>query len=675
MTKITRILIANRGEIAVRIMRTARKMGITTVAIYSEIDRDSLHVKEADEAWCIGEVELSETYLNIPKIIEVAKESGVQAIHPGYGFLAENPLFVDACDEAGIIFIGPGSNAMRIMGNKISAREFVKKSGVPVTEGLTGKLETLLKAKSKIGFPVLLKAAAGGGGKGMRIVHDEAELDEALESTARQALAYFGDDTIYLEKYLDDPRHIEVQILGDNHGNVIHLFERECSIQRRYQKIIEESPSPTLTPELRKKMGEAAVKIGKEIGYSNAGTIEFLVDNQLNFYFLEMNTRVQVEHPVTELVTGVDLVEEQIRVAEGYPLPFKQEELSQNGHAIECRIYAEDPEHNFRPSPGKMTLYAEPSGDFIRIDKGITADTEIKSSFDPMICKLVTWGIDREEATLRMISALQDYHIHGIKTNIPYLSGILRSEAFTSNSISTKFCDAHTRDILAGILKEKEQVPVHLPLLGYLLFTLVNRDEAHVSRRPADPWTSVGFWREEMHLNVKSGEEVYKIGIKAAKDPEFVFTIADESYNIRKLSGDASALRFALKGIPHAIRVSHEDGKKGFISFGGHIFEMNRQDFLTGSMEAERYESSGGHSNEVHSPMPGKVIKIFVEEGKQVKKGELLLIIEAMKMENSIVSPSDAIVTKINVAVNDRVESTKALIILEKIEESENPES
>jgi acetyl/propionyl-CoA carboxylase alpha subunit len=302
---------------------------------------------------------------------------------------------VEACDAAGIIFIGPRSDVMRIMGNKISAREFVNKTGVPVTQGLTGNNKTLLNAKKHIGFPVLLKAAAGGGGKGMVIVHDEKELEAAIESTARQAMAYFGDDTIYMEKYLDDPRHIEFQILGDNHGNVIHLFERECSIQRRYQKIIEESPSPTLTPELRNKMGEAAVKIGKEIGYNNAGTIEFLVDKALNFYFLEMNTRIQVEHPVTEMVTGIDIVEEQIMIASGHPLRLKQEDLHQEGHAIECRIYAEDPENNFLPSPGKMTLYREPVMEHVRIDKGIAPDTEIKSSFDPMIGKLIAWGHDR----------------------------------------------------------------------------------------------------------------------------------------------------------------------------------------------------------------------------------------------------------------------------------------
>jgi 3-methylcrotonyl-CoA carboxylase alpha subunit len=674
MMKITKILIANRGEIAVRVMRTARKMGITTVAIYSRVDHDSLHVKEADEAWCIGEVELSETYLNIPKIVSVAKESGAQAIHPGYGFLAENPLFVEACNEAGIIFIGPGAEVMRIMGNKISAREFVKKSGVPVMEGLTGNRKTLMKAKHSIGFPVLLKAAAGGGGKGMRIVREEKELEEALESTARQAMAYFGDDTIYLERYLDDPRHIEFQILGDNHGNMVHLFERECSIQRRYQKIIEESPSPTLTPQLRNEMGEAAVRIGKEIGYNNAGTIEFLVDKQLNFYFLEMNTRIQVEHPVTELVTGIDLVEEQILIAEGNTLRLKQDALHQTGHAIECRIYAEDPEHNFRPSPGRMTLYEEPSGEHIRIDKGITGQTEIKSSFDPMICKLVTWGSDRGEARERMIAALKDYHIHGIKTNIPYLSGLLRSEAFVSNSISTKFCDEKTPEILFGIMAERDLIPGQLPVLGYLLYTLTRNDgEGPFSRRPADPWKSTGFWREQMQVGVQSGDKEYSVRITASKDPDWEFVLDGGHYSLTRQDSNGAGFRFSVNGTTHAIHVSHVEEEKGFISFGGHIFEMKRKDFLSGSLEATRYEASGGHSNEVHSPMPGKVIKILVKEGDRVKKGELLLIIEAMKMENSILSPSDAVVDKINVALNDRVESTKALMLLEKIEEAENP--
>jgi acetyl-CoA carboxylase biotin carboxylase subunit len=670
MTKITKILIANRGEIAVRIMRTARKMGIATVAVYAEADRDSLHVQEADEARIIGEVELSETYLNIAKIITVAKETGCNAIHPGYGFLAENPLFVEACDAAGIIFIGPQANVMRIMGNKIEARAFVKKAGVPITEGLTGKWETLLQAKSKIGFPVLLKAAAGGGGKGMQIVHEEKELKEALESTSRQALAYFGDDTIYLEKYLDEPRHIEFQILGDNQGNVIHLFERECSIQRRYQKIIEESPSPTLTPELREKMGAAAVRIGKKIGYTNAGTIEFLVDKEMNFYFLEMNTRIQVEHPVTEMVTGTDLVEEQILIAEGHPLRLKQETLRQNGHAIECRIYAEDPEHNFRPSPGQMTMYKEPVMDHIRIDKGITADTEITSSYDPMICKLVSWGRDKEEARERMIAALREYVIHGIRTNIPYLSRLITSQAFISNSISTKFCDEHTPEIISEILKDRDQIPVHLPLIGYLLFSLGIRTENETANGiPASIWNATGFWREQMKIRIKSGEQEYTVAIPYSQDPNYKFVIGDENFPIEKVHEETSTLTFSLNGTNYLVYVSRDKKEMGFVSFEGHIFEMQRQDFLPESLSPAHFEAASNHSNEVYSPMPGKVIKLFVNKGEKVNKGDVLLIIEAMKMENSILSPADGTVEQINVALNDRVDPGKALIILEKNED------
>ncbi|MCX6247851.1 MAG: ATP-grasp domain-containing protein [Bacteroidetes bacterium] len=669
MTKITKILIANRGEIAVRIMRTARKMGIHTVSIFAENDISSLHVKEADEARLLTGVELSETYLNIAKIVETALETGCDAIHPGYGFLAENPLFVEACDGAGIIFIGPKAEVMRVMGNKIKAREFVKKAGVPVTEGLTGNRATLLKAKSKIGFPVLLKAAAGGGGKGMQIVREEKELEQALEATSRQALAYFGDDTIYLEKYLDEPRHIEFQILGDNR-DVIHLFERECSIQRRYQKIIEESPSPTLTPELRKKMGEAAVRIGKEIGYTNAGTIEFLVDRDLNFYFLEMNTRIQVEHPVTEMVTGTDLVEEQILVAEGKPLRIKQETLRQNGHAIECRIYAEDPENNFMPSPGKMTLYKEPVMDSIRIDKGITSDSEITSSYDPMICKLVSWGSDREDARKRMTVALQDYQIHGIRTNIAYLSQLLISKPFITNTISTKFCDEHTPEIVAAILNDRNRVPVHFPLIGYLLFSLGIRNERKtLTGNRAEIWNTTGFWREEMMVKIKSGETEHSVKILSSRYPEYTFRIGEELYFIRNVHSDKSELTFSLNGISYAVYVSMDSKDTGLVSFAGHIFEMQRLDFLPDTISPVRFESAGSHSNEVYSPMPGKVIKLFVKAGDKVGKGEVLLILEAMKMENSVVSPADGIVEQIHVAVNDRVDPGKVMVTLEKKED------
>jgi acetyl-CoA carboxylase biotin carboxylase subunit len=669
MTKISKILVANRGEIAVRVMRTARKMGISTVAIYAAADHDSLHIEKADEARCIGEVELSDTYLNIQKIIAVAKETGCDAIHPGYGFLAENSLFVEACDEAGIIFIGPRANVMRTMGNKIEARAFVKEAGVPVTEGLTGNRETLLKAKSKIGFPVLLKAAAGGGGKGMQIVREEKELKEALESTSRQAMAYFGDDTIYLEKYLDEPRHIEFQILGDNQGNVIHLFERECSIQRRYQKIIEESPSPTLTPELRKRMGEAAVRIGKKIGYTNAGTIEFLVDKDLNFYFLEMNTRIQVEHPVTEMVTGTDLVEEQILIAEGHSLRLKQETHRQLGHAIECRIYAEDPENNFMPSPGKMTLYREPVMDHIRIDKGITAETEISSSYDPMICKLISWGNSREEARERMMEALSEYVIHGIRTNISYLSRLLVSKAFISNSISTKFCDEHTPELISEILEDRISIPYSIPLIGYLLFSLDIKNHEAPGAHPAGIWNTIGFWREQARFRIKSGEQEYSVGMAFSPSPEYTFLIAEENFAVEKIHTETNLVKFSLNGIAYQIYVSSDINEMGLISYGGHIFGMQRLDFLPESITPVRFESLGHSGNEVFSPMPGKVIKLFVKEGESVSKGDVLLIIEAMKMENSILSPADGIVEKINVVLNDRVDPGKALIILEKKED------
>lgn len=671
MRKISKILIANRGEIAVRIIRTARKMGIATVAVYAANDKNSLHVIEADEARCIGDVELSETYLNIPGLIAAAKETGCDAVHPGYGFLAENPLFVEACETAGLIFIGPQAAVMRIMGNKIQAREFVKKAGVPVTEGLTGNRETLLMAGRKIGFPVLLKAAAGGGGKGMQIVREEKDLKEALESTSRQALAYFGDDTIYIEKYLDEPRHIEFQIMGDTKGNVIHLFERECSIQRRYQKIIEESPSPTLTPDLREQMGAAAVRIGKEIGYTNAGTIEFLVDKNLNFYFLEMNTRIQVEHPVTEMVTGTDIVEEQIRIAEGHPLRLKQKTLVQKGHAIECRIYAEDPEHNFRPSPGKMTLYREPAMDSIRIDKGITENAEISASYDPMICKLVAWGSDREEARLRMLSALGRYVIHGIRTNISYLTKLLTSQAYISNTISTKFCDEHGPEIIEEIRKDHDRIPVHIPVIGFLLYSLgIRNNDPSSTRQTAGIWNTSGFWRNEMKIGIKTGGTEIQVNFER-KDDDYSFRIDGEMYAVERINDDHSELSFSVNGTRFTAQVSRDKNETGFISIGGHIFEVQRQDFLPESVTPVRFESTHS-SNEVYSPMPGKVIKLFVKKGDEVAKGANLVIIEAMKMENAIISPADGHVDQINVALNDRVDPGIALIVLKKIEDLEN---
>jgi acetyl-CoA carboxylase biotin carboxylase subunit len=666
MNAIHKILIANRGEIAVRVIRTARKLGIKTVAIYSKVDADSLHVTMADEAWCIGEVELSETYLNIPKIMAVARDTGCDAIHPGYGFLAENPLFVVACVDAGIIFIGPRPEAMRIMGNKIEARAFVKQINIPMTEGVTGTPEILEKTAHKIGFPVLLKAAAGGGGKGMRIVYAEHELAEAIEATSRQAKAYFGDETVYIEKFIEEPRHIEVQILGDNFGNVIHLYERECSIQRRYQKIIEESPSPTLTPEVRQRMGEAAVTIGKAIGYNNAGTIEFLVDKSLNFYFLEMNTRIQVEHPVTEMVTGIDLVEEQIHVAAGNKLRLNQDDIRQTGHAIECRIYAEDPANNFQPSPGKMTFYKEPEVPGIRIDTGITGKTEIKSSFDPMICKLIVWGKDRHEASLAMLLALDDYIIHGIRTNITYLVKLLQSESFITNSISTKFCYEHTTSLTEEIALLKKEIPDYVPIIGYLMYSMRRntRTDLGCCEKPS-LWQTIGYWRNQMTFRMHFEQTKISVTVPGYSENHFLFEIEGIQYQAFPLDSAPNRIEFTIDHHNYIAWISEDGENQAFVSTGGHIFTMKRHDILAESVVASGFDTHGHDSNHVTSPMPGKVIRIMVGDGEQVKKGDPLLIIEAMKMENLIVCPREAIIKAVNVAVNDRVESSTVLVEFE----------
>ncbi len=523
MKLFNKILIANRGEIAVRVIRSAQKLGIYTVAIYSGADEDALHVEMADEAYSLGDsIELSETYLDINKIIKIAKQSQSEAIHPGYGFLAENPEFVAACDKAGIVFIGPNTRSIKLMGNKIASREFVKKIGIPMTEGITGDTKTLLTAAKKIPFPVLVKAAAGGGGKGMRIVHKESELADTIESTSREAKSYFGDGTVFVEKYVVEPRHIEIQVIGDNHGNAIHLFERECSIQRRYQKIIEESPSPTLTHDIRLKMGEAAVKIAKEIGYNNAGTVEFLVDNDLNFYFLEMNTRVQVEHPVTEMVTGIDIVREQILIAAGNKLSLKQDEIKQNGHAIECRIYAEDPSNNFLPSPGDMSFYHEPAGNGIRIDTGITEATTIHSFYDPMISKMIVWGEDREIAREKSIHALKEYVVHGIKTNVSYLVQLLQHKAYINNLITTKYCDEHTEDIVELIHQEKNTIPKHLPITAYLMYSFY-KDSLFEKSQEYNVWKEIGYWRDLMEVPISLDESLFHCKVLKGDAGQYIF--------------------------------------------------------------------------------------------------------------------------------------------------------
>lgn len=437
-----KILIANRGEIAVRIVRACRELSIPTVAVYSSADRKSLHVQLADEALEIGPPEPLESYLNMDALISAAKGIGADAIHPGYGFLAENHKFAKRCEDEGIIFIGPTSRALRLVGDKVASRETMKKAGIPIIPGMEEvgrELSDFSSWAGKAGYPVMVKASLGGGGKGMRIVWSKKELEAAVGAGMREARSAFGDESVYLEKYIEEPRHIEFQILGDLSGNVVHLFERECSIQRRHQKIVEETPSVALDDKLRVEMGEVAVKAAKAAGYTNAGTIEFLLDKDRNYYFLEVNARIQVEHPVTELTTGVDLVKQQIRIAAGNKLAISQEELAQRGHAIECRIYAEDPENDFLPSPGKILFLREPVGPGIRCDSGIYAGWEVTHHYDPILSKLIVWADERESARKRMSNALSDYVILGIKTTVPYLRDLIEHPEFAAGKTNTNF--------------------------------------------------------------------------------------------------------------------------------------------------------------------------------------------------------------------------------------------
>ena len=439
-----KILIANRGEIAVRVIRACRELGVLSVAVYSDVDRASLHVRKADEAYHIGKANATESYLNIEKIVDTATRCGAEAIHPGYGFLSENAKFAQACADAGIKFIGPSPASIDLMGSKTRARREMQRAGIPLVPGTSAGVESYEQAQQtarQIGYPVMLKAAAGGGGKGMRLVHSPEELKPALESAQSEAGGAFGDSEVYLEKAIINPRHIEMQILADEHGNVVYLGERECSLQRRHQKVLEEAPSPIVGAEMRKKMGDVAVRVATAAGYSNAGTIEFLVDENKNFYFLEMNTRLQVEHPVTELITGLDLVHLQIRIASREKLPFQQEEIRIRGHAIECRIYAEDPDNHFFPSPGKITLLLSPSGPGIRRDSGMYEGWTVPLEYDPLLAKLIGYGADRQQAVGRLLRALNEYFVGGIKTNISLFRRILSDPDFQAGKLDTGFLD------------------------------------------------------------------------------------------------------------------------------------------------------------------------------------------------------------------------------------------
>jgi 3-methylcrotonyl-CoA carboxylase alpha subunit len=642
--QIKRLLIANRGEIALRIIRTTRRLGIHSIAIFSDADAEAMHTLEADEAWALDSNELSESYLSIPKIMEIARLSQADALHPGYGFLAENPALVKACEDAGILFVGPGSEAMRLMGNKIHAREFVRKIGGPLIEGYTGSPDELLNRLDPQGFPYLVKAAAGGGGKGMRIAHDAEELKAHLVATSREAKNYFGDGTVYIERFLEQPRHIEIQILGDKHGHVLHLFERECSVQRRYQKIIEEAPSPTLDHELRMKMGQSAVEIASAISYTGAGTMEFLVDQKLNFYFLEMNTRIQVEHPVTEMITGIDIVEQQIRIAEGHPLPFSQSDLQIHGHAIEFRVYAEDAMQEFMPSPGYVSYCIEPEGEGIRVDTALVGEEEVHGFYDPMISKLVVHAPSRDEAIERSANALQDYIIHGIRTNLPLLYHFTQSEDFLQNRVHTRYCDVNYAALQSALLQRQAELMEWRVPLAFMLRELR-------PNLPENLWEEIGYWRDIMEIPLRIDGNNMKVRVLNYDNEKVRFRFGSKELEVEFDDDDLQA-------------IISDQNHLSYLSMGAHCFEIERLDILHKDDFFIPPDHNGPGDGAITSPMPGKVLKINVEEGQDVNRGEVLLIVEAMKMENSIVAPRAGRVINLNVEVGEMVDTRKHLVLI-----------
>jgi len=592
----SKILVANRGEIAVRVVRACEELGIGSVAVYSELDRDAVHVRRADEAFLLGPGPASESYLSIPKILDVVERSGADAVHPGYGFLSENSAFAQALEDAGIVFIGPSASAIDAMGSKTRARELMQAAGVPIVPGTTEPVETVDDARrviaETIGFPVAVKAAGGGGGKGFRVALSEGELQDAFEGAAREGEKFFGDGTVYLERYLPDPRHVEVQILADKHGNVIHLGERDCSLQRRHQKLIEESPAPAVeaSPGLREKIGKIGTDAAAAVNYSGAGTIEGLLQDG-EYYFLEMNTRVQVEHCVTELVTGIDIVKEGIRVAAGLPLSYKQQDVVLRGHAIECRINAEDASRNFAPAPGKITEYREPAGPGVRVDSGIGPGSEVSPMYDPMVAKLIVWDADREQATRRMVRALGEYEIGELKTLIPFHTKILQTPQWAS----AETC----RDLIED-----------RAWLKTLAFPKTEK-----------PGTGAGA----------GGEDDSKV------TQDYTVEVSGKRFDVKVIGAAYAGGAAVTNGsAPTAVKAAVR--------------------------RAERAKTSGGSGRDtLESPLQGTVFKVNVQQGDSVEEGQLICVIEAMKMENEITAHKTGVITELPITIGAAVSAGDTL--------------
>jgi propionyl-CoA carboxylase alpha chain len=659
----TKILIANRGEIACRVIRTAREMGIKTVAVYSEADADAAHVREADEAYPIGPAASAKSYLSIDNILAAVKASGAQAVHPGYGFLSENRAFAAALEKAGVVFIGPPAGAIAAMGDKIESKKLAQKAGVSTVPGHLGVIkdaEEAVKIGRTVGYPVMIKASAGGGGKGMRLAHNDAEVREGFRSATHEAKSSFADDRVFIEKFIEEPRHIEIQVLADAHGNCLYLGERECSIQRRHQKVIEEAPSPFLDAKTRAAMGEQAVTLAKAVGYRSAGTVEFIVDGKRNFYFLEMNTRLQVEHPVTEMVTGIDLVEQMIRVAAGEPLAFKQKDVKLNGWAIEARIYAEDPLRNFLPSVGRLTRYREPmAGRGVRIDSGVYEGAEISIYYDPMIAKLVGYGEDRNQAIAAITAALDAYQIRGVSHNISFLSALLLHPRFAAGRLTTGFIAEEFPDGFQATKPSEEQRQLLCAVAAVVHHRSMLRDE-QISGRQSPPRANSGADYVVVlgpdHLPVTVAETAgghAVIGATGSVELVGDWQPGDTLYRGR---ADGSAIAVQVDRIGTGWRMSH----------GGVTLDLKvmipRAAALALLMPIKQ---TADLSRFLLSPMPGLLVSLAVKSGEEVKAGQELAVIEAMKMENLLRAERDGKVGKLHAAPGDSLAVDQAILEFE----------
>ena len=659
-----KILIANRGEIACRIIQTIRSLKIQSVAIYSTADQNARHVKLADEAYWIGASPSSESYLNIDNIIHAAKGAGVDAIHPGYGFLAENPDFASSCEKAHIRFIGPTAQSIATMGSKSHAKAIMHQAKVPILPDYYSEdqcVTSLLQAAKKLGFPLLLKPIAGGGGKGMRVIHSETEFEENLTAVQREAQASFDNKQVMLEKYLGQARHIEIQIAADRHGNVVCLFERDCSIQRRYQKIIEEAPALRLTQELRSKMGKAAIKAARAIDYEGVGTVEFLLDENENFYFMEMNTRLQVEHPVTEMITGIDLVAWQLIIAAGDKLPLAQQDISIKGHAIEVRIYAEIPEQQFLPATGKIIYLSQPKqNQHLRIDSGIKINDEISIYYDPLLAKIIAWDETRDMALQKLAQALQAYHLVGVKTNLKFLLDIIQHPSFEQCNFNTHFIETYQSELF----QEKKLHPETIALAS--IFILLNqakcyREQTQKTADPYSPWSSSDAWQMNLpahqtiqytyHNNVFSVEVIYKTN-------HYQLTLPDQSnLHASAILEGGCQIDATINGKKMQATVIEKNNTLT-------IFDCYGQRTLTRFDPLTNYREDSSQEQHLRAPMPATIVALFKQVGEKVKQGESLVILEAMKMEHTIQAPQDGIIEAIYFSIGDQVDEGVELINL-----------